>query len=221
MPTSFEENLGREFTAGTRDADQQIAMMVEQARAIGMTVGVDLLAFFGLLPGALARAQEHELARLVRANGEAHPRVVEARESLARSRLFADTAAAGQARAQRAFAAQFATDWLFHGFVSDRDGRPLPRYKVELSAPRMKETLSSATAADGYFRIALPRAEADALDKLGRDEKDGMANAGRARIRAPDGRPVYDDPLPIAVGHGRLAVRDYALDLPEDDRKPG
>ncbi|MFO1302121.1 MAG: carboxypeptidase-like regulatory domain-containing protein [Burkholderiales bacterium] len=214
MASHFERDLAHEFAAGARGTEQQIEGMVEQARAIGMTTGLDLIAFFERLPASLVRAQELELERMARTGGEAHPRMAEAREALERSRQVAASASSVDARLKRAVVAQFAADWLLHGFVSDADGRPLAGYAVALSAPRLPEPLVAATEEDGYFRIAIERSDADVLEAAARDDREGASTRGQIEVLAPDRkRVVHRDPLPVAVGSGRLAVRDYVIDL--------
>lgn len=205
----YRDPRGAEGIDEPRHAQRE--QLLRELRHTAPSLGTDLLNLFQTLPAALREAQRVELARLRKRYGDADPRSSD-RADTVEALVELDTGMRqGTRRAYRMIELIDVEDTVFHGFVTDTAGEPLPGSRVELLGPRQQLFGSALSAGDGYFRMPLPRGERqDAKDPNDRSAIQPM----QVQLRARDGALLYADPLPIEFD-GDSVYREYAIPRPE------
>jgi Carboxypeptidase regulatory-like domain len=218
MPTDERfARLSASFSGGeARQAREQQKVLQElerQAQRDALANGGLLLALFQALPAAALASERAEHERIVGRYGKDHPRAQALEASLDRLERTEARAALGRMRAARAMQTAQMQGAALQGFVIDAAGEPLRGMTVSVEAARMPAPLSARTAADGYFRIELPPAEAAPARE--REEERELA---QVVVLDANGRRVHEDPMPLSLRAGG-AYREYTVE-PEAGAPP-
>ncbi len=202
----YRDPRGAEGVDKQRRAQRE--QLLRELKNTGPGLGTQLLDLFQTLPAALRDAQRLELARLRKRYGDKDPRVQDRAEAVEALAELDAGVQQGARRAHRLIALIGIEGRVFHGFVVDTVGEPLPGLRVELLSLRQQTVGSALTADDGYFQMLLPSTDT-------RDPKDRETIAQmNVQLRARDGSLLYADPLPVEFDGGSV-YREYAIARPE------
>ena len=202
--------------------EQMLKAHFDAASQPAMGEALELFSFLGKLPDAFVASQQREAKRLQKLGRDKDPRLEALKVSVEEAERLRSTARWGQARFERAVAALTEEDDVFHGFISDADG---------------KSELSATTEADGYFSITLKvktekkaggfpsREDASAVLGAGLSELFGISGAAAAaqpsssdrksrevyaELFDPSGQRFHQDPVPIDLEGGSV-YREYVV----------
>ncbi len=212
---------------------QFIEAPLEAAVESALGSGIEQGNLLSILPAAFVASQERELKRVLSSDIENDPRVAALESSIEQARVLQTMAQRGQVRIGRALAAMADNAHVFHGFVSDADLAPLKGLTVRLTGSKAtrSKTLSTTTADDGYFSIALGTKSDKQQDSGAKASKISLAQrisdlmpSPRRPIATPSesvqedasqveilkkGKLVHLDPVPVARGQG--GYREYVI----------
>jgi hypothetical protein len=211
MPTDERfARLSASFSGGeARQAREQQKVLQElerQAQRDALANGGLLLSLFQALPAAAIASERAEHERIVGRYGKDHPRAQALEESLDRLERTEARAALGRMRAARAMQTAQLPGAALQGFVTDAAGEPLRGVTVRVEASRLSAPLSARTAADGYFRIELPPAEAAPAR-----EQEEERELAQVVVLDANGHRVHEDPMPLSLRAGS-AYREYTVE---------